>query len=263
MTLPPPAAEAVAGRRSPPAIVVAGVPGGHVIVAAVAVDAGHLAGGVLRAPPAAALGAVVLFVATEAGFRPRHRVARLEAEDQPRFPALRFQVAAGRPVTALARVAAMHVLGKRLGVGLVAGRAQLVIVDVFRALHRRQRALDLLIGDLGEEGVASGPAGIEIRLRAPPTDGAIGRRPPPSTVAPRPELPQYNPRRGSPDASRCPQLYLRAITGHSIVVDAATSGTGGSPSLLNFVFATIRNPRFSGKCATFVVCVRRHPFDPY
>ena len=116
----------------------------------------------LRAPPAAALGAVVLFVATEAGFRPRHRIARLETEDQPRFLALRFQVTAGRPVTAFARVAAMHVFGKRLRVGPVAVRAQLVIVDVFGAGDRGHRALDLLIGNLGEEVVASGQPGSRL-----------------------------------------------------------------------------------------------------
>ena len=84
----------------------------HVVVAAVAIDAGHFALGVLRVPPLGALGAGVLLVAMEAGLGPRDRIARLETEDQPFLPALGFQVAAGRAVAALAGVAPVHVLGK-------------------------------------------------------------------------------------------------------------------------------------------------------
>ena len=192
----------------------------HVVVAAVAIDAGHLAIGVLRAPPAAALGAVVLFVATEAGLGPGHRIARLETEDQPRFPALGFQVAAGRPVTAFARVAAMHVFGKRLGVGPVAVRAHLVVVDVFGAGDRRHRALDLLIGNLGEEGVAPRPAGIEIRL------GAARRLVRRSAGDRHRQQQAYDQNRrdrtsdGVARVSRCPQFHLLVITGSPIAVSA-------------------------------------------
>ena len=72
-------------------------------------------------------------MATEAGLRPNGRVARLEAEDQSRFSSLGFQVAAGRPVAPLATVAPVYVLGETLGVGLMAVRAQFVVVDVFGA----------------------------------------------------------------------------------------------------------------------------------
>ena len=131
---------------------------------AMTIDARHPAVRVFRGPPAAAFAAVVLFVAAEAGFRPSHRIARLETEDQPRFPALCLQVAAGRPVTAFTGVAAMHVVGERFRVGPVAVRAQFVVVDVFRPGDGRYRALDLLITNLGKEIVGARIARIEVRL---------------------------------------------------------------------------------------------------
>lgn len=126
------------------------------------IDASDFAIRVLRGPPAASFGAIVLFVAAEAGFRAGRGIARFETEDQPRFPALRLQVAAGRPVAAFARVAAMHVFGEYFRVGPVAIRAQLIVVDVFGVGDRGYLARDLLIGNLGEEIVPPRITGIEV-----------------------------------------------------------------------------------------------------
>ena len=107
----------------------------------------------------------------------------LKLKIKPRLPTVGLQVAAGRPVAAFARIVAMHVLGKRLGIRLVASRTQLVIVDVFGARHCRYCALDFLIGNLGEERVAAGPTGIEIRFgTARRLSVATGRRPPRSAT---------------------------------------------------------------------------------
>ena len=138
----------------------------HVVVAAVTIDAGHAAIGVPRTPPLGAFGAGILLVATQAGLGPRHRVALLETEDQPRLLAAGFQVTAGRPVTAFARVATMHVFSKCFGVRPVARYAQLVIIDVVGAGDRRHCPFDLLVGHLGEEVVGPRPAWIKLGLRA-------------------------------------------------------------------------------------------------
>ena len=129
---------------------------GHIVVTAMAIDAGDSAIGIARTPPAGPLRTVRFFVATEAGFRTCDRIARLETEDQPRLSALGLHVTAGWPVAALAGVATMDVLGKRLGVCFVAVYAQLVIVDVFGTGDRGDRRLDLLIGNLREERVSRG-----------------------------------------------------------------------------------------------------------
>ncbi len=91
-------------------------------------------------------------------------IALVEAEDQPRFAALGLQVAAGRPMTAFAGVAAMHVFGERFRIFPVAVRAEVVVVDVFGAGNRGNLSLDFLVRDLGEEIVCPGETGIEFGL---------------------------------------------------------------------------------------------------
>ena len=72
-------------------------------MAAVAIDAGHAALGVLGGPPLGAGLALVLLVTLQAGLRAHDRIgALLEAEDQPRLLAAGLHVPAGRPVTGLA-----------------------------------------------------------------------------------------------------------------------------------------------------------------
>ena len=114
-----------------------------VVVARVAVGAGHVVVRVLRDPPAGSRRTVVLLVAPQAQLGLLRRGQRLEAEDQARFLAPRLNVLAGRPVAGFAGLALLvqppvDVLLERLGVRLVAGQAQLVVVDVLGVRDRRQ-----------------------------------------------------------------------------------------------------------------------------
>ncbi len=135
-----------------------------VVVGAMAVDAGHAAIGMLRSSPARPFGTGVLLVALQARFGPCYRVSRLETEDQSGLPALSLQVAAGRAMTAFTTVTAVHVVGKRLGVCLVALGAQLVVIDIFRSGNRRHRAFDFLVTNLRVEVVRTWPPRGQIRL---------------------------------------------------------------------------------------------------
>src|SRR5208282_2689912 len=101
--------------------------GRYVVVAAVAIDAGHAAMGVLRGPPLGTGRTLVLLVALQAGLGPSNRIdTLLEAEDQPRLLAAGFHVAAGWSVTGFAVLHAVHVFVERLDVGLVALHANIV-----------------------------------------------------------------------------------------------------------------------------------------
>ena len=138
----------------------------HVVMAAVAVDAGHLAVGVLRPSPAGSLGAIVLFVANRQasaratgspvlklkirpGSRPWVSRWRLAGPWQPSHESLRCTFSAND----LAYVA-WQVAHKSSSLTYSAPG------------HPRQRALDLLIANLGEERVASRPARIDIGFGA-------------------------------------------------------------------------------------------------
>ncbi len=142
-----------------------GRPDRHVVVAAVAIDAGHAAMGVLRGPPLGPGRTLVLLVALQAGLGPGHRIdTLLETENQPRLLAAGFHVLAGRPVAGFAVLPAVYVVVERLDVGLVALHADIVVVDHLRAGELRQRAPDLLVGDLAVGVIRPRPARINVRF---------------------------------------------------------------------------------------------------
>jgi hypothetical protein len=105
--------------------------------------------GVLRSPPLRAGGAAVLFVAFQANLGLVRGRELLEVEDQAGFLAAGHHVAAGRPVARFAGLTLVnplvHVRRERRGIGAVAGRAKLVVVDVFRARDLRDGAADLSV----------------------------------------------------------------------------------------------------------------------
>jgi hypothetical protein len=101
-------------------------------------------------------------VALQAGLGADHGITLLETEDQPRLPALGFQVSAGRSVACLALLPPVDIMGKGLDVILVARHADFVIVDVLGPWNHRRLPFDLLIRDLGKEVIPFGPARIQI-----------------------------------------------------------------------------------------------------
>ena len=138
---------------------------GHVVVAAVAVDAGHAAMGVLGGPPLGPGRTLVLFVALQTGLGPGDRIdTLLEAEDQPRLLAAGLHVLAGRSVAGFAVLHAMYVVVERLDVGLTALHADFVVVDHLRAGELRHRPPDLRVGDLVESVIGPRPARINVGL---------------------------------------------------------------------------------------------------
>ncbi len=123
----------------------------HVVVSAVAIDAGHAAMGVLARAPTAADGALAVLVALQTGLRLCGGAPLLKAEDHPRLLAAALDVLAGRAVAGLALPLAMDVVGKRLDVGVVAGHADFVVVDELRPRHHRQRRPHFAVRDLHEQ----------------------------------------------------------------------------------------------------------------
>ena len=72
----------------------------------------------------------VLFVAGQADFRSFGSRHPLETQDRIRLPAPTFQVAAGWPVTRLAPMIAMHIVGERFHMHAVTHGTQRVFVDI-------------------------------------------------------------------------------------------------------------------------------------
>ena len=109
----------------------------HVVVRRMAVGASHAVMGVLGGPPLRSRCAGILLVTLQAQLGPLWRLERLEAQNRSGFSAAGLQMAAGRSMTLLARLAAMDIVRERLDVGFMARRADLVVVN------------ELGIGDLG------------------------------------------------------------------------------------------------------------------
>ena len=139
-----------------------------VVVGTMAIDAGDAVGGVDRGPPLRPRRAGVLLVTAQADLGAGPRVELPGVEDRSRLFAADLQVFAGRAVAILAGLVAMDVAFlEGLGVDLVAGRAELVVVDVLRARRGRHGRLARFVGDLREEVVRLRPSRIDVRLQPP------------------------------------------------------------------------------------------------
>src|SRR5512145_2412412 len=94
-----------------------------------AVGASHAVMGVLRGPPLRSWCARILLMTLQAQLGPLRGLQLLEAQNRPGLSAAGLQMAAGRPVALLARLAAMNVVRESLDVGFMARRADLVVID--------------------------------------------------------------------------------------------------------------------------------------
>ena len=132
----------------------------HVVMPPVAIGASDAL--VRRAPkPASAIRPHRRSVRGSGGrLRPsRGGIGSLEAENQARLLAPRFDVPAGRPVARFAVVAPVNVLRETLGVSSVARGAKFVVVNVFGVRHSGERGLHRRIRHLLEKRIAFGQPG--------------------------------------------------------------------------------------------------------
>ncbi len=112
-------------------------------MAGVAIGAGDAGVGMDRQAPLLAGLAAVVFMALQAGFAPFGRGHPLETADQARFFAACADVFAAGAMAGFARLLGVHALSVILDERLVAGGAELVVVDHFRVRNLRDRRLDL------------------------------------------------------------------------------------------------------------------------
>ena len=110
----------------------------HVVVRRVAVGARYTAMSVRRCAPFAAWCAGILLMAAKAQLGSLGREQFLKAEYGFWLPAARDQVAAGWAVALLARLAAVHIVLKRIRIGFVAGSTNLIVVNELRVGYLRQ-----------------------------------------------------------------------------------------------------------------------------
>jgi hypothetical protein len=109
----------------------------NIVVRRVAVSAGDAFMGMDRGPPARSRLALILCMTLETNLRPLRRRQAFEAQNRARFLSSRGKVPAGWAVTFFAGLTTVNIVLEGLRVRLMAGRAQRVVVYVFR------------VGDLG------------------------------------------------------------------------------------------------------------------